>query len=37
MEPRLLMAMGIREIGENAASIQHLTITPELLSAIRDA
>lgn len=37
LDPRQLMAMGIREMGEKAEHIGSLTLTPELLAAIRDA
>lgn len=37
VDPRLLLAMGFKGLGERAAEIKQLTITPELLSAIRDA
>jgi choline dehydrogenase-like flavoprotein len=36
-DPRMLLAMGFQAMGERASEIKQLTITPELLSAIRDA
>ncbi|MBI4864144.1 MAG: SPFH domain-containing protein [Candidatus Riflebacteria bacterium] len=36
-DPRILLAMGFKELGERAGEIKQLTITPELISAIRDA
>jgi hypothetical protein len=37
VDPRMLLAMGFKGLGERAGEIKSLTITPELLSAIRDA
>ena len=34
MEPRALLALGLREIGQNAAKIGNLTITTEMLAAL---
>lgn len=34
LDPRLLLAQGIKSLGENASKIGNLTITPDLLSAI---
>jgi len=36
-DPRILLAMGFKELGKHAGEIKQLTITPELLSAIRDS
>jgi len=34
LDPRLLLAQGLKSLGENASKIGNLTITPDLLSAI---
>ncbi len=34
LDPRLLLAQGLKSLGENAAKIGNLTITPDLLSAV---
>lgn len=34
LEPRLVLALGLRDLGQNAAKIGNLNITPEILSAL---
>jgi hypothetical protein len=36
-DPRRLVALGLRELGLNAAKIGNLTITPEILASLLDA
>ncbi len=37
VEPRTLVAVGLRELGRNAARINNLTIAPDLLATLLDA
>jgi regulator of protease activity HflC (stomatin/prohibitin superfamily) len=37
MDPRVLLGMGFKELGERAASIQSISITPDILAALREA
>ncbi len=37
LEPRLVLALGLRDLGQNAEKIGNLNITPEILSALLQA
>jgi regulator of protease activity HflC (stomatin/prohibitin superfamily) len=37
IDPRILMALGVKALGDNAAKISNLTITPEVLAALLGA